>query len=81
MKAVLLFAFVFASAISAQETVTGPVQIYDTVYEHVDPGPPFTEAPRVKEDWQPPKPTEVEKRAGFIVFTRHEPFDIKPWSR
>ena len=78
---VLLFVFIFASALYAQETVTGPVQIYDTVYEHVDPGPPFTEAPRAKEEWQPPKPTESERKAGFIVFTRHEPFDIKPWSR
>lgn len=81
MKTVLLFAFVLAFDAFAQETVTGPVQIYDTVYERVDPGLPFNEAPRAKEDWQPPKPTEGEARAGFIVFTRHEPFDIKPWSR
>ena len=69
------------SAAMAQETVAGPVRIYDTVYERVDPGPPFTEAPRTKEDWQPPKPTKAERDSGFIVFTRHEPFDIKPWSR
>ncbi|MCX7762405.1 MAG: DUF4091 domain-containing protein [Candidatus Kryptonium sp.] len=65
----------------AQETVTGPVKIYDTVYESVDPGPPFTEAPRTKEDWQPPKPTDAERKAGFIAFFRPEPFEIKPWSR
>ncbi len=65
----------------AQETISGPVTIYNTTYEHVDPGPPFAEAPRIEEDWQPPAPTGVERSAGFIPFTRPEPFDIKPWSK
>ncbi|MCS7223728.1 MAG: DUF4091 domain-containing protein [Armatimonadetes bacterium] len=65
----------------AQETVTGPVRIYDTVYDRVDPGSPFTELPRTVEDWLPPKATDAERKAGFILFTRYEPFDIKPWSR
>jgi hypothetical protein len=69
------------ASVNPQEVVTGPVKIYDTVYDKVDPGPPFTEAPRTVEDWQPPEPTDDERRSGFIVFTRPEPFDIKPWSR
>jgi hypothetical protein len=73
--------FTLMSDVGAQEAVTGPVRIYEAVYERVDPGPPFTEAPRTVEDWQPPEPTDEERESGFIVFTRPEPFDIKPWSR
>ncbi len=74
----------FAVAIlplQAQQTVQGPVTIYDTVYERVDPGEPFTEAPRQEENWQPPQPSRDELKAGLIPFTRGEPFDIKPWSK
>ena len=63
------------------EEVKGPVEIYDMVYEKVDPGPPFQEAPRQVEDWQAPPPLEKEREAGFIPYTRPEPFDIKPWSK
>ena len=42
------------AGVNPQEEAMGPVKIYDTVYERVDPGPPFTEAPRTVEDWQPP---------------------------
>ncbi|MBC7327125.1 hypothetical protein H5T87_03300 [bacterium] len=63
------------------EEVTGPVEIYGTIYKNVDPGPPFQEAPRQLEEWQIPAPTRDEESAGFIPFTRPEPFDIKPWSR
>ncbi len=65
----------------AQEVVRGPVTIYDTVYERVDEGPPFVEAPRQEENWRPPAPTPAERAAGFMTFTRPEPFDIKPWSK
>ncbi|MGQ9789910.1 MAG: sugar-binding protein [Armatimonadota bacterium] len=67
--------------LSAQQTMTEGVRIYDTVYEKVDPGAPFVEAPRTLEDWQPAEPTAAERSAGFIPFTRGEPFDIKPWSK
>jgi len=63
------------------EEVRGPVEIYGTVYESVDPGPPFHEAPRQVEEWQAPPPTSKEKLSGFIPFSRPEPFEIKPWSR
>lgn len=63
------------------EEVKGPVEIFGTVYEKVDPGPPFKEAPRQIEDWQAPPPTSQERKAGFIPYTRPEPFDIKPWSK
>jgi len=79
---VLLTAFTAStSLLLAQETMQGPVTIYDTVYEHVDPGTPFTEAPRQEENWQPPSPLPAERQAGLIPFTRAEPFDIKPWSK
>ena len=67
--------------LSAQQAATEGVRIYDTVYEKVDPGEPFVEAPRTLEDWQPAEPTADERSAGFIPFTRGEPFDIKPWSK
>ncbi|MEZ8219537.1 Carbohydrate family 9 binding domain-like [Candidatus Fervidibacteria bacterium JGI MDM2 SSWTFF-3-K9] len=76
-----ILVLILMAGVNPQEEVTGPVKIYDTVYEQVDPGPPFTEAPRTVEDWQPPEPTDEERKSGFIVFTRPEPFDIKPWSR
>lgn len=75
-----LLSLVVASS-SAQQTVTDGVRIYDTVYEKVDPGTPFAEAPRTLEDWQPAEPTAAERSAGFVPFTRSEPFDIKPWSK
>ncbi len=65
----------------AQEVIRGPVTIYDTTYERVDEGPPLVEAPRQEEQWQPADPTPAERTAGFIPFTRPEPFDIKPWSK
>jgi hypothetical protein len=77
----VILVLVLVASVNPQEVVTGPLKIYDTVYEKVDPGPPFTEAPRSVEDWQPPEPTDEERKSGFIVFTRPEPFDIKPWSR
>lgn len=67
--------------LQAQQTVQGPITIYDTLYERVDPGAPFTEAPRQEENWQPPQPSRDELKAGLIPFTRGEPFDIKPWSK
>lgn len=70
-----------STAVCAQEEVRGAVAIYDTVYERVDPGAPFQEAPRQPENWQPPAPSAAERAAGFIPFTRGEPFDIKPWSK
>lgn len=80
----LAFVVVFAMGVlslQAQETVQGPVTIYDTVYERVDPGAPFTEAPRQEEGGYPATPHKSELAAGFIPFTRAEPFDIKPWSK
>ncbi|MDW8104527.1 MAG: sugar-binding protein [Armatimonadota bacterium] len=65
----------------AGQEVRGPITIYDTVYEQVDPGAPFNEAPREAENWQPPAPTFQERAAGFIPYTRPEPFDLKPWSK
>jgi len=63
------------------EEAQGPLRIYDTIYENFDPGPPFEEAPRQLEDWQPPVPSPQERAGGFILFTRPEPFDTKPWSK
>ncbi|MCS6829121.1 MAG: sugar-binding protein [Armatimonadota bacterium] len=77
----LTLLIVCARSLYAQQTVQGPVTIYGTVYERVDPGAPFTEAPRQQENWQPPVPSPAERKAGFIPFTRPEPFDIKPWSK
>jgi len=74
-------ALLTCAALFAQDEVRGPVTIYDTVYERVDPGLPFQEAPRQPEDWQPPAPSAAERAAGFIPFTRGEPFDIRPWSK
>ncbi|MFA0765029.1 MAG: hypothetical protein XFASWVDF_002775, partial [Candidatus Fervidibacter sp.] len=42
----VVLVLVLVASVNPQEVVTGPVKIYDTVYEKVDPGPPFTEAPR-----------------------------------
>lgn len=78
---VLIAALLGCLPLSAQQTVTGPVTIYDTTYERVDPGLPFTEAPRQEENWQPPSPLPAESKAGLIPFSRPEPFDIKPWSK
>jgi len=72
---------VATAALFAQEEVRGPVTIYDTTYERIDPGAPFQEAPRQLEDWSLPAPSAAERAAGFIPFTRGEPFDIKPWSK
>ncbi|MGC8785472.1 MAG: sugar-binding protein [Armatimonadota bacterium] len=80
MRYLALIALLGCLPLSAQQNVTGPVTIYDTTYERVDAGPPFTEAPRQEENWQPPAPLPAERKAGFIPFTRLEPFDIKPWS-
>lgn len=79
----LLFGLLLLVAESspAQQAVTDGVRIYDTVYEKVDPGAPFVGAPRTPEDWQPAEPIVSERSAGFIPFTRGEPFDIKPWSK
>lgn len=66
---------------SQGEEVQGPLKIHDTIYESVDPGPPFEEAPRQLEEWQAPAPNSQESAGGGIVFTRPEPFDIKPWSK
>lgn len=76
----LPFAMAFLP-LQAQQTTQGAVTIYDTIYERVDPGAPFTEAPRQQENWQPPSPLPAEQKAGFIPFTRPEPFDVKPWSK
>lgn len=76
-----LFGLAFAPISLYGEEVKGPVEIYGVVYESVDPGPPFQEAPRQLEEWKAPPPKEKEKVAGFIPFSRPEPFDIKPWSR
>ncbi|MGB9876942.1 MAG: sugar-binding protein [bacterium] len=73
--------FLLASLTIFGQEVSGPVKIYDTVYDKVDPGPPFQEAPRQLEEWLPPPPSSKEKNAGFIPYTRPEPFDIKPWSK
>ncbi len=81
MVGILLVALACAAVASAQGGPPGPVRIYDTIYEKVDPGPEFKPAPAAAEDWEPPKPTLQERRSGLIVFTRPEPFDIKPWSR
>ncbi len=81
MRYLALIALLGCLPLSAQQTVTGPVTIYDTTYERVDPGLPFTEAPRQEENWQPPSPLPAERRVGVIPFTRPEPFDIKPWSK
>ena len=77
----IVVSLLIAMPLWGQEEVRGPATIYDTVYEQVDPGTPFQEAPRQPEDWQPPAPSAAERSAGFISFTRGEPFDIKPWSK
>ena len=77
----VLLAFLLIALPLLGEEVKGPVEIFGTVYEKVDPGPPFQEAPRQIEDWQAPPPTAQEEGAGFIPYTRPEPFDIKPWSK
>ncbi len=74
-------AMLVSTSVCAQEEVRGAVTIYDSVYERVDPGAPFQEAPRQPENWRPPAPSAAERAAGLVPFTRGEPFDIKPWSK
>ncbi len=57
------------------------VEIGGVVYDHVDPGPPFSPAKAAQETWQPAKPTRAERHAGMIAYYRPAPELLRPWSR
>lgn len=80
MRSLLLSALLLALVghTVAQEA-TGPVTIGGVTYDRVDPGPPFTEAPRPKQDWSPPRPTDSDQAAGMIAFVASDPGDYKPF--
>ncbi|MBC7287731.1 MAG: hypothetical protein H5T86_06745, partial [Armatimonadetes bacterium] len=57
------------------------VEIGGVVYEHVDPGEPFTAATQPAETHEPPSPTRAERAAGLIAYYRPAPELLFPWSR
>lgn len=71
--ALLAFAAVVAPAAHAAVTIDG------FTYDHVDPGPDFTEAPRAVQDWQPPTPSPAEAAAGAVAYVTSDPGDVKPY--
>jgi len=82
MLAICALAGLAAVAFAQQEAqkVWGPVEIAGVTLSRVDAKAPITAAPEPKEDWQPPAPTEAEKAAALIPYTRAEPGDFRPWS-
>lgn len=72
---VTVFLYSFASALMAES-----VEIAGVVYENVDPEETdFKEVDHPIEDWQYPA-TEEQRKDGFVIYSRPEPFDIRPWS-
>ncbi len=61
-------------SVPAVATVIGGVE-----YEKVDPGPPFCEAPRPVQDWQPPDPTPAEQAAGVVLYRPDDPMELRPY--
>lgn len=57
------------------------VEVGGVVYDHVDPGEPFTEAPRPPQPWASPVPQQAEKEAGMIPFVTPDPGDYRPYRR
>ncbi len=57
------------------------VEVGGVVYDHVDPGEPFTSVDKPSEDWDPPSPTKAEAGAGLIPYWRPAPEELRPWSR
>ncbi|MBI3920765.1 MAG: hypothetical protein HY318_05045 [Armatimonadetes bacterium] len=55
-----------------------PVTIGGVAYDIVDPGPPFTEKPKAKQDWAPPESSKSEQAAGMIAYVTPDPGDYKP---
>ncbi len=55
------------------------VTIGGVTYDHVDPGPAFTEEARPVQDWQPPKASRAETAAGTIAYVPGDPGEFKPF--
>lgn len=75
----LLVVLLVAGAVGGQEE--GPVVIGGVSYERVDPGEPFTEAPRPTQDWDPPQPSAAEAAAGFLVYVAPDPGEYRTYRR
>lgn len=71
--------FLVLAVAHAQETQG--VEVGGVVYEYVDPGEPFTEAPRPPQPWASPVPQPAEKDAGMIPFVTPDPGDYRPYRR
>ena len=80
MKATWLWIAVAGAALGAVHArADGPVTIGGVTYEAVDPGEPFTEAPRLEQDWAAPEPTAAEKASGLIAYVTPDAGDYKPY--
>ena len=79
MRAMLLAAFclTLTGVVFAQDA-PGPVTIGGVTYDHVDPGPAFTEATRPRQDWRAPDPFEAERGAGMMAYVTSDPGDYRP---
>ena len=69
-------------ALSTQGEAAGPqqgVEIGGVVYEYVDPGEPFQEAPRPVQNWQPPQPNQAEQAAGMLAYVTSDPGEYRPY--
>ncbi len=74
---VILFAAAFALVFSPA-FAQGPVTIGGVTYDHVDPGPAFTEAARPPQDWSAPAPFAAETAAGMMAYVTSDAGDYKP---
>ncbi|MCX7598308.1 MAG: carbohydrate-binding family 9-like protein [Armatimonadetes bacterium] len=73
---------VFLSCVTAAHGQNSQgVEIGGVVYEYVDPGEPFTEAPRPAQPWASPVPNQAENEAGMIPFVTPDPGDYRPYRR
>ena len=80
MKASWLWIVVVGGLIgTVQAQDAAPVTIGGVTYDTVDPGEPFTEAPRPEQDWAPPEPTPAEAAAGFTAYVTSDAGDYKPY--
>lgn len=50
-------------------------------YDHVDPGPAFTERAAPAQDWPAPEPTRAERSAGLLAYRPADPGDCEPGRR
>ena len=65
--------------ILAQTLCHPSITIGGFTYDHVDPGPEFTQRPRPAQDWSPPAPSGAEARSSTMVYRTPDPGDYKPY--